>query len=123
MTTASLPRGFYDWEVLDLTDPNDLNDRAWSEGEGTDAEPCIPSSCPPDTDATDDSFAVADVKVMTNFDNTVGQDARLLWAMGSSEVCKVMLRKVKYRMEGWCKLATKKEGPELIWKKLFKILH
>ena len=59
MTTASLPPGFYDWEVLDLTNSNDLDDRAWCEGEGTDAESCIPSSSPPDTDATDDSFAVA----------------------------------------------------------------
>lgn len=52
--TLELPSSSYDFEVIDLTSPDDPS---WSEGEGTDAESCIPSSFPPGTDATEDSFA------------------------------------------------------------------
>ena len=66
--TPGLPSNLFDFEVIDLTN---ANDPPWSEHEGTDAESYVPSSSPPGTDATDDSFAVADVTVMSKFEKKV----------------------------------------------------
>ena len=48
--------------------------------------------------------AVADVTVMIKFSEEVEQDALLLWAIDSPELCKQILAKVKYERQGWCKL-------------------
>lgn len=83
----------------------ELHDQ-WPSDAGTEAESYRPSSRA--TEATDDSLAVVgDVTLDQNLNNQVARDSLLLWLMESPELCLKALETVKFREEGWCKLATK----------------
>lgn len=83
----------------------ELHDQ-WPSDAGTEAESYRPSSRA--TEATDDSLVVvSDVVLDAKLNDQVAQDSLLLWLMESPELCLKVLETVKFREEGWCKLATK----------------
>ena len=81
----------------------------WSEGEATDAESFIPTSSAPNSTFSDpvDAPVISDVKINRDLEKELHVETYRLWSRESPDVCRKILRSVEFRVDGWCKLATK----------------